>query len=548
MIEINGKVYRTLPEQVDKNKEDIAELQKKSVEPEDYAEVKAQVTTNKTDLSVYKPKVNSNTSDISKLKTNIADEISARQSKDSELQSAINSEEDARVAAYTKLNNEKQDKLTAGDNITITDNVISAKASDNYWNLTDKIIKPVDTVDSVQVNNLSVLNAGGLSCASPTISGVASCSAIDSTTSLNLSAKNRVNISIDGQNVAALLKNFVVLSPSTGVQMTMNTSTGDFDRYLLYTDNYGNVYKTTDAYGTINPKTGLLECQKLQVTSPVSRAFTTGSGYPGIDSMEPLLAKKNTADITVANQAIYSSAQDGTVPTIKYKTMSQYIDTRNGSIVTNGDFVAGNLGYDGNQAVYSNNSITRKKYFNNAVTNYTYYFPSEGGTLELAGKYWLQKCDIYSNVLFFFPDASNMGLRANLPAKCTITSISVSETGASRGIYISNFTTNYITVGDDGTVTLSKMANDNYVINGAYTVEGVGHVENVLTDADTYKYSFSIQDIKEDGTATYKVLTATHGDTNEIYSQVILITFPPDMSVEETIEASEYTKELMVEF
>lgn len=128
-IEIDGKIYRNIPEQVKKNKEDIEELQKSGggSTPSDYASVKAQVTENKTNLAVYMPKVNTNTSNISTLTTNLTTETTNRINKDDELQSAINSETDARTASYSKLLTEKQDKLTAGSNIDITNNVISAK-------------------------------------------------------------------------------------------------------------------------------------------------------------------------------------------------------------------------------------------------------------------------------------------------------------------------------------------------------------------------------------------------------------------------------------
>lgn len=109
MVEIDGIIYRNLQEQVQKNMEDIQELQESgSGTPADYDTVKAQVTTNKNNIITLTAQVTANTNDISSAKT----QISNLNTKDNQLQTAINSEADARVASYTDLNNRKQNKIS----------------------------------------------------------------------------------------------------------------------------------------------------------------------------------------------------------------------------------------------------------------------------------------------------------------------------------------------------------------------------------------------------------------------------------------------------
>lgn len=87
MIEINGKVYRNLQEQVEKNKEDIEDLQQGiTVDVYTKAESDAKFQT-KADMSDYATKIDLNS---------------------------------------------KQDTLIAGDNITIQNNVISTKVGTSY--------------------------------------------------------------------------------------------------------------------------------------------------------------------------------------------------------------------------------------------------------------------------------------------------------------------------------------------------------------------------------------------------------------------------------
>jgi hypothetical protein len=72
----------------------------------------------------------------------------------------------------------------------------------NYWELSNKILAPIEAVDTVQIKKLAVLTSGGLSCASPSISGVASCSAINSpSSSLTLAGKEGVELSHNGTTV-----------------------------------------------------------------------------------------------------------------------------------------------------------------------------------------------------------------------------------------------------------------------------------------------------------------------------------------------------------
>lgn len=87
MIEINGKVYRNLQEQVEKNKEDIEDLQNATVDAYTKAESDAKFQT-KADMSDYATKIDLN---------------------------------------------RKQDTLIAGNNITIdSNNVISTKVGTSY--------------------------------------------------------------------------------------------------------------------------------------------------------------------------------------------------------------------------------------------------------------------------------------------------------------------------------------------------------------------------------------------------------------------------------
>lgn len=59
-------------------------------------------------------------------------------------------------------------------------------SADQKWTLTNGILTPIDDVDTVQIKKLTVLDAEGLTCTSPSINGVAGCSAVNSPATLSL--------------------------------------------------------------------------------------------------------------------------------------------------------------------------------------------------------------------------------------------------------------------------------------------------------------------------------------------------------------------------
>jgi hypothetical protein len=86
----------------------------------------------------------------------------------------------------------------------------------NYWELSNKILAPIEAVDTVQIKKLAVLTSGGLSCASPSISGVASCSAINSpSSSLTLAGKEGVELSHNGTTVLKTNSSGGIAIPNT---------------------------------------------------------------------------------------------------------------------------------------------------------------------------------------------------------------------------------------------------------------------------------------------------------------------------------------------
>ena len=446
---------------------------------------------------------------------------------------------DLSAAYIVEENNVKKLYIQTGLSIEVAVwEYLGELTASNYWELSNKILAPLETVDTVQIKKLAVLNAGGLSCSSPNISGVASCSAIDSTTSLNLSATNGISLVHNNTTVAKTSTDGLALS-----KLVNNTTTHTCS--VLVADSVTGVIGTIPSIA-INASTGSINLKGISIIQPdVATRATSSTAYPTLSEVIMPTGIDNSTKVKVINcYPIYTSADDTTVPKYKNNVFTTYIDRRTADIVTSGEFVAGNLGYDNQQVVYGKNRITKKKYNGTTVTTMSYYFPSESGTLEIAGKYWLERCDITGNVCFYLKDSSNCGIRANLPEGCTITSISVSGKGASSDYTIDDFNFDQVTIKTNGSV---DRKNDYFDINDSYTIEGVGHLETVLSDDDTYRYSLAIQDIKEDGTATYKLITSSSADANDYYTQVVLITFPSNTPIELTVEADEYTKANMIE-
>ena len=93
----------------------------------------------------------------------------------------------------------------------------------NFWELSNKILAPVEAVDTVQIKKLAVLNASGLSCSSPSISGVASCSAINSpSSSLTLSGKDGVELIHNGTTVLKTNSDGGITLPNTNNSLRIN--------------------------------------------------------------------------------------------------------------------------------------------------------------------------------------------------------------------------------------------------------------------------------------------------------------------------------------
>ena len=131
----------------------------------------------------------------------------------------------------------------------------------NFWEVSNKTLAPIEAVDTVQIKKLAVLNAGGLSCASPSISGVAACSAINSpSSSLTLSGKEGVELIHNGTTVLKTTANGIQLS-------NVDTSTKSEDRPIIVIGTSDNnlIHKTSNI--TANGSTGELKANRVTVTS-----------------------------------------------------------------------------------------------------------------------------------------------------------------------------------------------------------------------------------------------------------------------------------------
>ncbi len=161
----------------------------------------------------------------------------------------------------------------------------------NFWELSNKILAPVEAVDTVQIKKLAVLNAGGLSCSSPSISGVASCSAINSpSSSLTLSGKNGVELIHDGTTVLTTNQYNSITLPNI-----REASTNE-DRSLLSIWNTdGGVTKLKAITG--NGVTGELKATKVTTTGDITSSGTISGTFKGN------LTGNVTGNATTANKA-----------------------------------------------------------------------------------------------------------------------------------------------------------------------------------------------------------------------------------------------------
>jgi hypothetical protein len=139
----------------------------------------------------------------------------------------------------------------------------------NYWELSNKILAPIEAVDTVQIKKLSVLTAGGLSCASPSISGVASCSAINSpSSSLTLSGKNGVELSHNGTTVLKTNSSGGIAIPNT-----QESSVSEDSPILSERTSDSLVVKNSKI--TANGSTGELKATKVTTDSIVVDAVNS---------------------------------------------------------------------------------------------------------------------------------------------------------------------------------------------------------------------------------------------------------------------------------
>lgn len=131
----------------------------------------------------------------------------------------------------------------------------------NFWEVSNKTLAPIEAVDTVQIKKLAVLNAGGLSCASPSISGVAACSAINSpSSSLTLSGKEGVELIHNGTTI---------LQTNSGGGITLpnvQESSVSEDRPILSERTSDNLVVKNSKI-TANGNTGELKANRVTVTS-----------------------------------------------------------------------------------------------------------------------------------------------------------------------------------------------------------------------------------------------------------------------------------------
>ena len=139
----------------------------------------------------------------------------------------------------------------------------------NYWELSNKILAPIEAVDTVQIKKLAVLNAGGLTCASPSISGVASCSAINSpSSSLTLSGKNGVELIHNGTTV-------LKTNSTGGVHLTNTQESSVSEDRPILSERTSDDLVVKNSKITANGSTGVLKATNVTTTTIVTDMLNT---------------------------------------------------------------------------------------------------------------------------------------------------------------------------------------------------------------------------------------------------------------------------------
>ena len=139
----------------------------------------------------------------------------------------------------------------------------------NYWELSNKILAPIEAVDTVQIKKLAVLNAGGLTCASPSISGVASCSAINSPySSLTLSGNNGVELIHNGTTI-------LKTNSTGGVHLTNTQESSVSEDSPILSERTSDSLVVKNSKITANGSTGVLKATNVTTTTIVTDMLNT---------------------------------------------------------------------------------------------------------------------------------------------------------------------------------------------------------------------------------------------------------------------------------
>ena len=231
-------------------------------------------------------------------------------------------------------------------------------AASNYWELSNKILAPVETVDTVQIKKLAVLTAGGLSCSSPNISGVASCSAINSpSSSLTLSGKDGVELIHDGTTV--------LKTNSDGIQLSnADNSTKSEDRPIIVIGTSDNnlIHKTSNV--TANGATGELKATKVTTTGDITSSGTISGTFKGNLTGDVTGNATTATTATTAKKIAYRSMRNDSA-NLDDNTMNGWNDStgaytyipcvkaaipfNNGTAISKEDAQIQNLCWDNNQ-------------------------------------------------------------------------------------------------------------------------------------------------------------------------------------------------------
>lgn len=181
----------------------------------------------------------------------------------------------------------------------------------NYWELSNKVLAPIEAVDTVQIKKLAVLNAGGLSCASPSISGVASCSAINSpSSSLTLAGKEGVELTHNGTTILKTYASGGILLPN------IDDSTVSEDRPILSERSSDNLVLKNSKI-TANGSTGELKATRVNAIN------TTVSTLDAEDVSATYVEANEIRDISRSGQLVCGSTVS--IPAGYSKTLADLI-------------------------------------------------------------------------------------------------------------------------------------------------------------------------------------------------------------------------------